>query len=353
MSIRPRAGARRRMMLVGFAACVWTGVAGCAPPPAPDYSRPESWAAYPGKTRAALVAVSGATAPTEVPSVDVFFVHPTTDLSIGVDNAAFDAPGPAGRVDLVLRNQTSVLNARCRIYVPRYRQASLQAIRGKGKTALAAQELAYQDVARAFDAFLASIGERPFVLASHSQGSRHMLRLLQERVVGNALQQRLIVAYVVGVSLPREIEKLGLPICRSADQVRCVVSWNSVAAGHDDPERRQRTLIWWQGRYQPIAGHALVCVNPLSWRLDDGVPPSANYGALPKGEIDGPLPALIPSVTGARCLDGLLTVALRADVARPFSNVLTAFGSYHVFDYNLFYLNIRQNVAERIASYAK
>jgi hypothetical protein len=244
-----------------------------------------------------------------------------------------------------------VFNACCRIYAPLYRQASLRAITGKSKAALAAEEIAYQDVARAFDAFLANIGGRPFVLASHSQGSRHLLRLLQERVIGTVLQRRLIAAYAVGVSLPRDIETLGLPICRSPEQTRCVVSWNTVAVGHDDVERRERTLIWWQGRYQSVAGHSLACVNPLSWRLDDAAPASANLGALPSAGSDGAAPSLIPGVTGARCDNGLLQVSPRADVASRFRNILTWFGSYHIYDYNLFYLNIRQNVAVRIDSY--
>lgn len=344
-------GPLRRAVLGGLVTCAWLVVAGCAPPRAPDYGRPASWAAFPGQRSAALVAVRDAAPPSAVPAADVFFVHPTTYLSMGVGNAAFDEPGPAGLLNLVLRNQASVFNACCRIYAPRYRQASLRAIRGAGPAELAAQELAYQDVARAFDAFLGNLGERPFVLAAHSQGSRHLLRLLEERVAGQALQSRLIVAYVVGTSVPREIETLGLPICRRADQVRCVVSWNSVAVGHDDPRRRQSVEIWWQGRYRPVAGRALVCVNPLSWHPDDQAPASANQGALPKGKSEGPLPALIPEVTGARCVNGLLEVAPRPEVARQFSNVLTIFGSYHIFDYNLFYLNLRENVGERVAAF--
>jgi hypothetical protein len=124
-----------------------------------------------------------------------------------------------------------------------------------------------------------------------------------------------------------------------------------VAAGHDDPDRRERNLIWWRGQYLPIAGHGLVCINPLFWRLDDDAPASANLGALGGAGSDGPLPPLIPAVTGARCGDGLLEVAPRPNVSRKFSNVLTWFGSYHVYDYNLFYLNLRQNVAVRIASF--
>ena len=34
-----------------------------------------------------------------------------------------------------------------------------------------------------------------------------------------------------------------------------------------------------------------------------------------------------------------------------FSDLLTLFGSYHIFDYNLFYTNIRVNAQQRVAAW--
>ena len=63
------------------------------------------------------------------------------------------------------------------------------------------------------------------------------------------------------------------------------------------------------------------------------------------------LRAPVPNLTGARCDEGLLEVSIPWSERGGFNNLLTLLGSYHVFDYNLFYLNIRVNAAERIAAY--
>ena len=64
---------------------------------------------------------------------------------------------------------------------------------------------------------------RPFILASHSQGSLHAMRLLQERIAGSALQQQLVAAYIVGYSVPEEIERSAVPVCRTPRATGCLV----------------------------------------------------------------------------------------------------------------------------------
>ncbi|MFM2289071.1 MAG: hypothetical protein RL684_2214 [Pseudomonadota bacterium] len=325
-----------------------TAVAAPAPPAAPDYSSHDAWAAWPGREGRALDAPPGQS-PLADPPVDVFFIHPTTLLLGGIANASADAgASESKRVDeAVLRFQASVFNGCCRIYAPRYRQASLKAITTNSPEAHTADELAYGDVARAFDAFLAANGGRPFILASHSQGSIHALRLLQERIIGTPLQQRLVAAYLVGLALPRDIARLGIALCDSPQATGCVLGWNSVRTGHDDRRRRDDAVIWWEGRYQPVAGRPLACVNPLDWRVDGGAPPSLNAGALYGEGRDNPLPALVPALTGARCEQGLLGVDVPWAQRRHFSDLLTVTGVYHDFDYSLFYANIRENARVR------
>jgi hypothetical protein len=63
------------------------------------------------------------------------------------------------------------------------------------------------------------------------------------------------------------------------------------------------------------------------------------------------LRAPVPTLTGARCDGGLLRVSIPWSARGGFSNLLTVLGSYHVLDYNLFYLNIRANAVERTAAY--
>ena len=354
-TVRPSIAADKRMTRLGgwiLALGVSAATVAMAAPPAPDYRSPNSWAARPGHEDTAADAPAGVASHSH-DDVDVFFIHPTTDLRPVIGNAAFDAPG---RADTALRNgvlrfQASVFNDCCRIYAPHYRQATLKAITTNSPDAYATADLAYSDVEAAFAQFLAQTGDRPFILAAHSQGSIHALRLLQQKIIGTPLQKRLVVAYIPGVALPLDIEKQGLPICRTAAQTGCVVSWNTVAMTHDDRRRRDDAVIWWDGHYQPIAGRPLACVNPLTWTLGGTVDGGRNPGSVHGDGPNAPIPAPVQPFEAASCETGLLGVSIKPENRRQFTDVLSLIGIYHDFDYGLFYMAIRQNAALRIATF--
>src|SRR6202008_1474143 len=143
--------------LLGF--LVAASIAAGSPPPAPDYASPAAWAAWPGRASTAEEVPPGTPAvPASERSADVFFVHPTTYLATGVANARYDEPGgPRARLEHgVLRFQASAFNGCCRIYAPRYRQASLGAFlkAGDAVRVTPVYELAYGDVLRAFDYYI-------------------------------------------------------------------------------------------------------------------------------------------------------------------------------------------------------
>jgi hypothetical protein len=291
----------------------------------------------------------------EAQKADVFFIHPTTYLSGDAPNARYDEPGAtSAQIDRgVLRFQASVFNACCRIYAPHYRQAALAAFQrhNADAEAEAAFELAYGDVQRAFDYYLAHDNRgRPFILASHSQGSLHALRLLQERIARQPAQRLLVVAYIIGYPIPEEITRAGVPVCGAARDIGCFVDWNTVRAGSTDSSRENSRLIWLDGRYQQVDGRKLICVNPLDWTVGGDAPATANLGSLP-GVRGAELKAPVPQLTGARCQGAVLEVAIPWSKSRGFFDLLTLFGSYHIFDYNLFYTNIRVNAQQRVAAW--
>ena len=83
----------------------------------------------------------------------------------------------------MLANQASQFNGCCNVYAPRYREASIFAyLKGDAKLREQVLGFAYKDVARAFDYFIENYnGGRPFILASHSQGTHHGERLIKRR----------------------------------------------------------------------------------------------------------------------------------------------------------------------------
>lgn len=323
-------------------------------PQAPDYDQSLSWYAFPGKNGLERSTPPGDRAVEEdVAPADVFFIHPTTYLKNDVYNAAIDAPTTFG--DAVLLNQASIFNGCCRIYAPHYRQAALYAL----KNSAAAVDLAYADVSRAFRWYVAHENHgRPFIIASHSQGSAHAIRLLQQEIIGTPLQNLLVAAYVVGAYVPSDFGLIGLPQCNAVDQTNCIVSWNTNQTGRTGAFRlTTHAAYWWRGAIKSTDQPVAMCVNPLTWREPGAAAAAANLGSIPLPRDSGSsrsavtLPALTIGLTGAACEQGVL------DVDIPFFNsafhdlLSRIYGSYHVFDYGLFYENIRLNAIRRVAAW--
>ena len=334
----------------------WSGFDVAAAPPAPDYSSDDAWAALPGRKDNADVvpADSDATDNQASATVDVFFIHPTTYYKKAGWNARFDEAGST--MDLleagVLRFQASAFNGSARVFAPRYRQATLYSFIGKGDDEKAALDFAYQDVARAFDEFIADRNQgRPFIIAAHSQGSLHGMRLLKEKIAGTPLAARFIAAYLVGSAMPREAHIPGIGPCITPAGTSCYINWNSVRDAKDREGWTQTGTTWSEGRYHLSAGAPNTCVNPLTWTLDGMAPASANLGGLPFVESGEAFPANIKSLTGAACEAGMLVVSPPTDsIGFTFG---VSQGDYHIYDYNLFYMNIRANLAERVAAFLK
>ena len=327
------------------------------PPPQPDYRQRAAWAVWPGVKSQADVVPNGAS-PTaaERPTADVFFIHPTTYLNNETWNAAFDAQGFTGRqlTETVLANQVSIFNACCRMFAPRYRQTTIAAFLRPGADSFKAYDLAYSDVLRAFDHFIENENQgRPFILASHSQGSLHATRLLQERIIARPdLRRRLVVAYVVGASLPETTEYTGLPACNSRRQTGCIVDWNSASQATLLALGRGLMVTYAERKYQAVGLKRWLCVNPISWDRTTTSAIGQNPGSLPFNGLGEAIPALRSGVTGARCSRGRLVISIPRDKSSGFTDAMTKFGSYHNLDYGLFYNSVRQNAVERVKAFA-
>jgi len=372
-----RPGIWRKTALLALAGCgaaILLGIAGMGPvatiiaifgspsqpfdaahvPPAPDYARADAWLAFPGRggldrsTPPGIAAIDEATAP-----ADVFFIHPTTYQEKDVWNVDYRIPSEFD--DAVLLGQASAFNGCCRIFVPHYRQASLYALE-HGRPAVA---LAYGDVARAFRHYIARENTgRPFLIAAHSQGAMHAVRLLQGEILGTPLQARLVAAYVVGAYAPSDFGTIGLPVCDGPRETGCILSWNTSQTGRTGAFQLIRDKsYWWRGGEKSTGQPPAICVNPLSWRRQGAVAAAANPGSLPFPERpardeDRSLPALTPHLTGAQCDEGLLKVDIPWSAPSGFQDILSLlYGSYHLGDYGIFYAAIRRNAAERVQAW--
>jgi|TARA_Y100000310_G_scaffold338190_1_gene427159 hypothetical protein len=304
------------------------------PPAAPDYSQPDAWAALPDKADNADVLPNAAVADRqEFAPADVFFIHPTTYYSGNSWNQPLhDATANQITDSGVLRGQASVFNSCCKVYAPRYRQATLFSFmdqKGDGKQAL---ELAYGDVKASFEYFLRHYNRgRPFILASHSQGSFHGVRLLEDYFSGKPLLDRLIAAYLVGGPMVDEhLQKTAdIPVCNTALQNRCQLTWNTVGKQSTDG----------------LGYGDSVCVNPLNWQANDGyVDHSHNLGGVLFRDDGKQRPDPDIAVADGQCVNGQLQISSPIE---DYINTLMGPNSYHIFDYALFHMNIRQNAQAR------
>jgi hypothetical protein len=326
-------------------------------PPVPDYSRPENWAALPDRQDLADAVPAGLEdeADQAAAPVDAFFVHPTTLFSPASWNAPGDDPVLSLATDQgTIKHQASVFNASARVYAPRYRQATLYAFLDREGNGTAALDLAYEDVRAAFAYYLEHYNQgRPLIVAGHSQGSWQAFRLLQEFFAGRELAERLVAAYLPGLPLPLEAFADLRPLvpCDGPEQTGCVASWNTFAFSGNPALFVGASRVPYGGRWQPVAGKPLLCVNPLTWRRDgEYASAELNRGGV-LGETTPGLRGPDPQLVDAQCVDGILRIHEPLDPR--YRVFLLPYRHYHTYDYNLFYMNIRENVRARARAYIR
>ena len=319
--------------------------------PADAYRDAKMWLARPDKPGNPALWTPAAYKPGAAPEAAVFFIHPTSFLDRSHWNAPLDNQEANDRAALFLRAQASAFNEVGAIWAPRYRQATFGAFLTTDGNAAKALNLAYGDVAAAFDAFVAQAGDRPIILAGHSQGALHLLRLLREKVAGRPLAKRVVAAYVIGwpVSRPVDLPALGLPECKTADQAGCLLSWQSFAEPAD-PSLVVDAYDASSGTDgKPRRGTPMVCTNPLTGTPDAAAPATANLGTLyPAADLGSA--TIEAQRVSARCDPrGLLLIG---DPPQLGSYVLPG-NNYHVYDYSLFWANVRADAARRLATFRR
>ena len=292
----------------------------------------------------------------DAPPFAVFFVHPTSYIPTNMDkdiqwNARLGDKETEDRATLFLRGLASPFNRAAEIWSPKYRQATVGAFITDKPEAEQAIDAAYRDVEQAFDYFLESVDEdRPIVLAGHSQGSLHLLRLLRERVKGRPLENRIAAVYAIGwpISLDHDLPVLPLPACSRANETGCILSWASFADDGDPTQllTRFRASPGFDG--EPRGDTPILCVNPITGFQNSTAPADDNKGTLVPDEslASG---SLVAGAVGARCdKQGILRIG---DPPEMGSAVLPG-SNYHVYDIPLFWRNVQEDVVVRVREWA-
>jgi hypothetical protein len=325
-----------------------------SPLPANAYDDPKMWIARPDITQdnPALWKPAGVKDDPAAPKAAIFFIHPTSYITTLGDahwNMRLDDKDSLATARRFVQGQASAFNAAGNVWVPRYRQANYGAFltdKSAGDQALAA---AYRDVSQAFAAFLKANPTGPLILAGHSQGSRHLLQLMREQVAGKPVSSRIAAVYAVGwpVSVEADLPALGLPACARRDQAHCIVSWQSYAEPAD-PSPVVETFERRNGYTgKPRKGTHMLCTNPITGAFNGAAPASANRGTLDSRDDSKP-PRLLKGVVPARCdTSGVLMIGEPVDMG-PFT---LPGNNYHVYDYSLFWGDVREDARQRLAAF--
>ncbi|RYD95509.1 MAG: DUF3089 domain-containing protein [Sphingomonadales bacterium] len=319
--------------------------------PAPDYARAGSWLSRPDLPDDPSRWAPPGEAPAAPPKVAVFYVPPTTYYSKASWNAPLDNADSRKWLRVFASSEASAFNRTGAIWAPRYRSAALGAFLTKVPDSAQALDLAYGDVLRAFDAFLAQVpASRPIILAGHSQGTIHLMRLMRERVAGKPIARRIVAAYLVGwpISVEADIPELGLPACTAPGQTRCVLSWQSFA----EPAEPRMIHELFDGTTgltgKPRTGTTMLCINPITGAPGTAALPAANLGSLvPRDDFLGM--EVRAGTVPARCdSSGLLLIG---GPPKGFDRFVMPGNNYHVFDYALFWGNIRADAEARAKAF--
>ncbi len=307
---------------------------------APDYSNLLYWASHPNK-KDLSDSVSQSLPQNEGldSTVDVFFIHPTSYLNpakpFGL-NGSVDDEGLNKKTDEgSIFYQASVFNRAGRVFAPRYRQAHISCYftitQADSAKAFEAFMLAYSDVKAAFEFYLKHYNNgRPFVIASHSQGTTHAKFLLREFIDGKPLQKQFVAGYLVGMYIENDWFKTIMP-CTTPTQTNCICAWRTFKEGF-------RPDYWANEKKECIV------TNPLSW---DATIPAVNYKQNPGSLLKNF--KIKPNLVDAKIAQGLLWTIK----PKIFGIGLVLKNNYHIADYNFYYLSIRQNVKDRIGAFWK
>lgn len=307
-------------------------------PSPPDYSDPFYWSALPDKedfadhvpSRSSIALMNGE----DSARADVFYLYPTLFFSRKQWNADLHNEKLNKFIDeKAVQNQATVFNGSCRIFIPRYRQATFQSYFSMADPdALRAFALAYTDVKAAFEYYLEHYNNgRPIIIAGHSQGTTHAVQLLKDYFDGKPMQQKLVAAYLIGMPVYKN-ELQYIPPSDSAGQIGCYISWRSYITGHYPREK-----------YRSKDPDSIVVINPLTFsRIDTLIANTCNAGGLNRDAN-----TIIPNVCNAQIHNDIIWVS-KPDVP---GKALLFIKNMHPADYNLYWMNIRNNVQQQIDAY--
>ncbi|MBR1740815.1 MAG: DUF3089 domain-containing protein [Lachnospiraceae bacterium] len=308
--------------------------------PAEDYSKEDNWLSIP-ETKYA---------------VDTIYFYPTAFNDPAEDApyyCAIDTESMRAGAKRFYNQQAVAFTESTNVYAPYYRQCNLAPLVKEGLDSAGFTEKMKaeprSDTFAALDYYFTHYNNgRPFIFASHSQGSNMMRIILSEYMKAHPeYYERMIAAYVIGYAISESYLKANphLKFAEGEKDTGVIISWNTEGAGNHD---------------NFLVEEDSVSINPINWKRDEtpaGREESEGSYWLNNatGEFetykkpDGLGSARVDKDRGVVVTDAdekFLTIIPALDGAQPFGPK-----SFHGVDYALFFYDIVKNVQVRTESY--
>ena len=314
-------------------------------PALPDYSLASSWLSKPTS---------------RAHKVDVFYLYPSAyakpDAS-APNICAADDPAMMQGARVAFSRQAAAFSPVADIYAPYYSQADATyalSLPPAQRDALIGG-IPARDAIAAFDYYVRHLNHgRPFILASHSQGSQVMEFLLSRYMKGHqTLYKRMIVAYVVGYSVTPGYLAANpfLKFATGPSDTGVIASWNTEAPTVDGTN--------------PVLTPGGLVINPITWtRRQTTAGAARNLGSIELNPATGGTPYLNPDGSIKKFMDIAdatvdtakgVVICSTIDASAPPYYKPGGFpeGVLHTFDYALYFFDVRANAANRIAHFLR
>lgn len=291
-----------------------------------DYSKQCHWLSLPTSCRKA---------------VDVFYLYPTTVQTFDEDEkhvCKIDNVSMVAGANISLRVQASAFETVGNIYAPYYRQANITVLSLPAKEKDSIMEsIPKSDVFAAFDYYIQNYNlGRPFLLASHSQGSTLMLYLLSEYMKEHPnVYHRMIAAYVIGYSVTLETlaQNPHLKFAEGPDDTGVIISYNTEAPGVEEQN--------------PVLSPGSIAINPINWTREETLATAQENLGSQLISKEGEVLATVKNYADA-CVNKTRGVLICSTIdANTLPSGIFPKGVYHSFDYPFYFYNIRENAANR------
>ena len=257
-------------------------------------------------------------------NVSVFFIHPTTLFSSKKWNADSSHFLNNNIIDLCLENQASVFAGITELYVPHYREMHIYSYTDT-INGIKAFNVAYNDIETSFKYFLKNKKTDKFIIASHSQGTNHAKKLINEYIYPKVyLRSKLLMSYLIGMDINKN--EMLIDLCQNPVQLNCFLNWRSFNESYYPND--------WN------YGENYISINPITYTNDTlWSDKKQHHGILfPNQRI------VFKRSISVRNEKGLLWVNFDNNL---FLNNFKK-KSYHNADFNLYWVNIRQNLIQRL-----